>query len=75
MCAVQTVAFFFWSTAVVTRDGWAGGRIRGQIVMLRNFACRWNREPLELARQAGLQLITFQRTFFGIFHVIEARPR
>ncbi len=35
---------------------------------------RWNREPLDLARQAGLNLIAAQRIFFGIFHVLEAQP-
>lgn len=38
------------------------------------LGCRWNREPLELACQAGLTLIAAKRTFFGIFHEIEAMP-
>jgi ubiquinone/menaquinone biosynthesis C-methylase UbiE len=38
------------------------------------LGCHWNREPLELVRQAGLQLIWAQRTFFGIIHLIEAQP-
>jgi ubiquinone/menaquinone biosynthesis C-methylase UbiE len=38
------------------------------------LGCRWNREPLDLVRQAGLTLITARRTFFGIFHEIEAKP-
>ena len=38
------------------------------------LGCHWNREPLELARQANLQVTVAQRTFFGIFHLIEARP-
>jgi ubiquinone/menaquinone biosynthesis C-methylase UbiE len=38
------------------------------------LGCWWNREPLALARQAGLDLLTTQRTFFGIFHVMQARP-
>lgn len=36
------------------------------------LGCRWNREPLDLVRQAGLTLIAAQRTFFGIFHLLEA---
>jgi ubiquinone/menaquinone biosynthesis C-methylase UbiE len=38
------------------------------------LGCHWNREPLELVRQAGLQLIWAQRTFCGILHLIEAKP-
>ena len=38
------------------------------------LGCRWNREPLNLVRQAGLALTDARRTFFGIFHVIEAMP-
>jgi ubiquinone/menaquinone biosynthesis C-methylase UbiE len=38
------------------------------------LGCNWNREPLELGRQAGLQLIWAQRTFFGIIHLIETKP-
>jgi ubiquinone/menaquinone biosynthesis C-methylase UbiE len=43
-----------------------------------NFAsrlgCHWNREPLELVREAGLHIITARRNFFGVFHEIEAAP-
>ena len=35
------------------------------------LGCRWNREPLDLVRQAGLTLIAAQRIFFGIFHLLE----
>src|SRR5918992_5170350 len=38
----------------------------------QSLACHWNREPLELAREAGLKIVKAQRTFFGIFHSIEA---
>jgi ubiquinone/menaquinone biosynthesis C-methylase UbiE len=38
----------------------------------QSLACHWNREPLELAREAGLEIVKAQRTFFGIFHSIEA---
>ncbi len=36
--------------------------------------CHWNREPLDLVRQAGLRVRSTRRTFFGIFHLLEARP-
>lgn len=38
------------------------------------LGCYWNREPLKLVRQAGLQIIGAQRTFFGVLHLIEAKP-
>ncbi len=37
------------------------------------LGCHWNREPLELARQAGLKVVESQRVFLGIFHQIEAK--
>ena len=40
----------------------------------RMLGCRWNREPLDLVRQAGLKVRAAQRTFLGIYHVIEAMP-
>jgi len=40
----------------------------------KRLCCRWNREPLKLVHQAGLKVISARRTFFGIFHVIEAKP-
>jgi len=36
--------------------------------------CHWNREPLEIVLKAGLKVIDARRTFFGIFHLIEAMP-
>ena len=38
------------------------------------LGCRWNREPLDLVRRAGLKLVTTQRLFFGIMHLLEAMP-
>lgn len=38
------------------------------------LGCHWNREPLDLARRAGLRVTREQRFFFGIFHQIEATP-
>jgi ubiquinone/menaquinone biosynthesis C-methylase UbiE len=40
----------------------------------RMIGCHWNREPLELVRQAGLQVTRADRRFLGVFHSIEARP-
>lgn len=40
----------------------------------KTLGCRWNREPLDLVRQAGLGVTAARRVFFGIFHVIEAKP-
>jgi ubiquinone/menaquinone biosynthesis C-methylase UbiE len=38
------------------------------------LGCWWNREPLALVRQAGLQPLATRRTFFGIFQVMEVLP-
>jgi ubiquinone/menaquinone biosynthesis C-methylase UbiE len=38
------------------------------------LGCHWNREPLDLVRQSGLNVTEAQRSFFGVFHVIEAEP-
>lgn len=40
----------------------------------KKLGCRWNREPLDLVRQAGVSVIDARRIFFGIFHVLEAKP-
>jgi ubiquinone/menaquinone biosynthesis C-methylase UbiE len=38
------------------------------------LGCHWNREPLEIAPKANLRVVAAWRTFFGIFHLIEAQP-
>lgn len=38
------------------------------------LGCRWNREPLDLVRQAKLKPVAAQRIFLDIFHLIEAVP-
>ena len=38
------------------------------------LGCHWNRNPAEIARLAGLRLVTARRNFFGVFHLIEAKP-
>lgn len=40
----------------------------------KRLGCRWNREPLDLVRQAGLKAVSAQRTFLGMFHLLEAIP-
>jgi ubiquinone/menaquinone biosynthesis C-methylase UbiE len=40
----------------------------------KRLGCHWNREPLEFAKQAGLQVVKSRRSFFGVFHLIEAEP-
>jgi ubiquinone/menaquinone biosynthesis C-methylase UbiE len=40
----------------------------------RRLGCHWNREPLQLARQAGLTVVAARRLFFGIFHILELAP-
>jgi ubiquinone/menaquinone biosynthesis C-methylase UbiE len=40
----------------------------------KHMGCHWNREPLEIAGNAGLRVVVVWRCFFGIFHLIEARP-
>lgn len=39
------------------------------------LGCHWNREPQELVRQAGLQVIQDTRRFLGVFHTIEAQSK
>ncbi|RMF78255.1 MAG: class I SAM-dependent methyltransferase [Chloroflexi bacterium] len=39
-----------------------------------SVGCRWNQEPQEIVRAAGLEIVSAKRGFFGVFHTIEARP-
>jgi ubiquinone/menaquinone biosynthesis C-methylase UbiE len=36
--------------------------------------CRWNQEPQELIREAGIKILHADRALFGIFHSITASP-
>ena len=38
------------------------------------LGCNWNRKPLEFAKAARLKILEARRSFFGIFHRIEAKP-
>ncbi len=40
----------------------------------KQLGCHWNRETLELVRQAGLKVQNSRRIFFGVFHTIDAEP-
>lgn len=40
----------------------------------RRSGCRWDREPRELVEAAGLGVQRAERTFLGIFHLLEADP-
>lgn len=44
-------------------------RIAGRV------GCHWNREPPEIVRAAGLEIVDHDRKFLGVFHMIEAAPR
>lgn len=33
--------------------------------------CRWNQEPDEIVKAAGLEILEANRTFFGVFHTME----
>jgi ubiquinone/menaquinone biosynthesis C-methylase UbiE len=36
--------------------------------------CRWNQEPQELVKEAGIQILHTDRSFAGVFHTITASP-
>ena len=36
--------------------------------------CHWNREPLDLVKEAGLTIVKNQRLFFGAIHVMKLVP-
>ena len=40
----------------------------------KQLGCHWSREPIELVREAGLNVVDARRVFFGIFHEIHAEP-
>ena len=40
--------------------------------LAKRLGCHWNREPLQITQEAGLILRTAERSFLGIFHLIEA---
>ncbi len=36
--------------------------------------CRWNQEPQELVKEAGLDILSAERALFGVFHTMTASP-
>ena len=40
----------------------------------RQLGCHWNRRTPDLVREAGLKVRKARRSFFGIFHQIQAEP-
>lgn len=55
--------------------GWLGRwQDRAEARSVARMGCHPNREPLELARRAGLGIVGARRTLLGIVHVIEATP-
>ena len=41
---------------------------------VKPLGCHWNREPLDMARKAGLKIDTARRFFFGILHQMKLHP-
>jgi len=42
--------------------------------MIEQGGCRWNQEPQELVREAGLNILHAERNLFGIFHTMIVSP-
>jgi ubiquinone/menaquinone biosynthesis C-methylase UbiE len=40
----------------------------------QHAGCRWNQDPLDLIREAGLKICTRNRAILGMFYSIEATP-
>jgi ubiquinone/menaquinone biosynthesis C-methylase UbiE len=59
------------------RSQWAWlGRYQDRTAaqMIERGGCRWNQEPQELIRAAGLRIVTARRSHLGVFHIIHAVP-
>jgi ubiquinone/menaquinone biosynthesis C-methylase UbiE len=59
------------------RSQWAWlGRYQDRTAaqMIERGGCRWNQEPQELIRAAGLRIVTAHRSHLGVFHSIHAVP-
>lgn len=41
---------------------------------VQQLGCHWNREPVKLVQEAGLNLVDTRTYFFDVFAVMEARP-
>jgi len=42
--------------------------------MIEQGGCRWNQEPQELVKEAGLKIVQSERNLLGIFHTIRVSP-
>lgn len=40
--------------------------------MVEQGGCRWNQQPDELVKEAGLKILSDERSLFGVFHSIKA---
>ncbi len=66
---------------LLLEHGRSDGRILGRLQDWRadsyakKLGCVWNREPAEMVRRAGLEVIESRRSFLGIFYSIMARPQ
>jgi len=47
---------------------------RNAVQMIEQGGCRWNQQPHELVKEAGLEILSDKISFFGILHSIEAAP-
>jgi ubiquinone/menaquinone biosynthesis C-methylase UbiE len=56
------------------RKSLASWQDRHEDSFAKQRGCHWNREPLELVREAGLKVNNSRRIFFGVFHTIDAEP-
>jgi ubiquinone/menaquinone biosynthesis C-methylase UbiE len=55
--------------------GWIGSyQDRHVHQMIEQGGCRWNQEPQELLREAGIKILHVDRVLLGIFHTITASP-
>lgn len=41
----------------------------------KQLSCVWNKEPHDMVLEAGLEVTSARRSFFGVFHSITAKPR
>ena len=47
---------------------------RNVVQMIEQGGCRWNQQPQELVNEAGLKILSDNRSLVGIFHSIRALP-
>lgn len=55
--------------------GWIGHyQDRHLHEMIEQGGCRWNQEPQDLVKEAGLHILRAKRDLFGIFHTMTVSP-